>query len=1210
MQNNPKSFWEEFEDTSENFSTEEEIQKLPIEEPSKPAVKEEPNSFWKEFEDSSENFIVEEESPKLSTTKKLPEPTTADTFEIKETDEDAQVSFSKLASDEDYMELLREYGDDNKNSMGVQKERESNYDYVKRFLHHTRDFEWNTIDLGQQVDYLRTASIDDRRRFGYLYNQAEKLPSFYEDGGTGTLNAVKEFGAAILTDPLSYVGFGTGFVARKLATRAVLEAFKTGGKKAGEKELKKYAFKKMLGTTAGKTAAGGVVAETGVGVVQNLGLQETANLSQKMTYDGIEVPDGYDFGEAAVMGGLGLAFGGLGYKLSGGLSLNSIRGGARSQRLKQKLIEKEYKTRSKKEQGELASALSDEATKDTVNGIFDLNDGKKALENLGDNVSELAQITFNTELMKRVGKVVTNVVSDLASNGQLVKMVDEDTKAMEVIGDVVIKRLKSVQGKSSKEIAEGTKDLLTGESGLLKTLDVGSDKFDDALEGAIAREGLSVEQFANAMGASYSDAGSILSTASQVGKIMKRLGRIDPVLEDILKASSSAEKIAGPMGRLQQFYYRADRERRALMVSGPATTIRNIATGAMRLTMQTAADSMESAIYQMSRGADAALTGNKAIGSGNIKDIITDSFGKLSRLTQITNTTSLADDLLRHNRNLAARMDKTLQEVSDDETLSAFARNMNSLNIAQDLFFRRGVFVDSIDKKLRRAGIIVNKPVGANQFKSLDEMMIAGKQLPSSVLADSIDDALEFTFTKMPDGNTLAAKFVKFTEAVGPLGGPIGTGAFPFARFMVNALKFQYDFSPVGGANTVISSMYRKATRTDFKSLANAATDIRKKTELNNKAVAQAQKSRESIAKSTMGTAAFAAAINYRADNQDVKFYEYRAEDGTIGDLRPFFPLAPYLAVADLFVKYGNGDGASANIKEVLSTVAGVQSRTGASSYVLDNFGESFSAISGDGTDTPSTERVGELLGGYIATLGAGFLTPGRVVRDIQASYDTEAAVLRDAKPVNGVGIDERFFSALRNNVYKDLPGAAKLLPAMESPTREQDVYRMSPLAGQIGVPRKEATRNAVENELVRLGIERYTVGGKTGDKTADAFVNKNLGRLSEKYMGDFVESPRYKNLSDTQKRVAFGNKMKLYRSIATETATVEASIDAQNKGIASTPFDRAKYGRLTNNQTRLIDNYYKEKYGKPVLEMVEEEENVNHYLRATELAKFLAKRY
>ena len=1156
------------------------------------------------------SFYEEEETPKLSTTKKLPEPTTPDTFEIEETDEDAQVSFSKLASDEDFMGRLRDYGNANKNSMGIQKERESNYDYVKRFLHHTRDFEWNTIDLGQQVDYLRTADENGRRNFGYLYNQVEKLPSFYEDGGTGTINAVKEFGAAILTDPLSYVGFGTGFVARKLATRAVLEAFKTGGKKAADTELKKYTFKKMLGTTAGKTAAGGVVAETGLGVVQNLGLQETANLSQKMTYDGIEVPDGYDFGEAAMMGGLGLALGGLGYKLSGGLNLNSIRKGARAQRLKQKLIEREYKTRSNKEQGELASALSADATKDTVNGIFDLNEGRKVLKGLGDNASELAQIDFNTELMKRVGKVVTNVVSDLASNGQLVKMVDEDTKAMEVIGRVVIDRLEAVKGKSSKEIAEGTKDLLTGESGLLNKLDMGADKFDDALEGAISREGLSVEQFANAMGASYSNAGAFLGTASQVGKIMKRLGRLDPALEEILKASSSAEKIAGPMGRLQQFYYRADRERRAMMVSGPATTVRNIATGAMRLTIHTAADIMESSMYQMSRGAEAALTGNKAIGSGNIKDIITDSFGKLNRLAHVTNTTSLADDLLRHNRNLAGKMDKTLQEVSDDETLSAFARNMNSLNVAQDLFFRRGIFVDSIDKKLRRAGIIVNKPTKSGQFKSLDEMMVAGKQLPSSVLADSIDDALEFTFTKMPDGNTLAAKFIKFTEAVGPLGGPIGTGAFPFARFMVNALKFQYDFSPASGINTAIGSMYRKATRTDFKSLANAATDIRKKTELNQKAVAQAQKSRESIAKSTMGTAAFAAAVNYRADNQDVKFYEYRADDGTIGDLRPFFPLSPYLAIADLIVKYGNGDGAKANIKEVLSTVAGVQSRTGTSSYIIENFGESFSAISGDGTDTPSTERVGELLGGYIATLGAGFLTPGRVVRDIQASYDTEAAILRDAKPVNGVGIDERFFQALKNNVYKDLPGAAKLLPAMESPTREQDIYRMSPLAGQIGVPRKEAARNSVENELVRLGIERYTIGGNTGDKTADAFVNKNLGRLAEKYMGDFVESPRYKNLSDTQKRAAFGNKMKFYRSLAVETATIEATIAANNEGVASTPFDRAKYGRLTNNQTRLIDDYYEEKYGKPVLEMVKEEKDVNHYLRATELAKFLAKRY
>ena len=55
-------------------------------------------------------------------------------------------------------------------------------------------------------------------------------------------------------------------------------------------------------------------------------------------------------------------------------------------------------------------------------------------------------------------------------------------------------------------------------------------------------------------------------------------------------------------------------------------------------------------------------------------------------------------------------MDRTLQEATDDESLSAFTRTMNGLNIAQDIFFRRAIFTNSIYKKLRRAGIFVDKP--------------------------------------------------------------------------------------------------------------------------------------------------------------------------------------------------------------------------------------------------------------------------------------------------------------------------------------------------------------------------------------------------------------------------------------------------------------------------------------------------------------------
>jgi hypothetical protein len=457
----------------------------------------------------------------------------------------------------------------------------------------------------------------------------------------------------------------------------------------------------------------------------------------------------------------------------------------------------------------------------------------------------------------------------------------------------------------------------------------------------------------------------------------------------------------------------------------------------------------------------------------------------------------------------------------------------------------------------------------------------------------------------MPDGNTLGAKFIKFTEAVGPFGGPIGTAAFPFARFMVNAIKFQYDFSL---ANS-LGGIYRAFSSKHYEKLAKAAKTVEEKGKLNKKALAQMKEAREDIAQGVVGTAALAAAVKYRQENQDVKFYEYRADDGTIGDLRPFFPLAPYLAIADAIVKITNKE--AFNVKEVISTVAGVQARTGTSSFILENFGETFIApLQEDGIGTPTTERVAELMGGYVGSLAGGFLTPARLVRDIQASYDTEAAVLRDAKPTNGIGTDERFYSALKNVIVKDLPELSKQLPALESPTREGDIYRMSSIAGQIGMPRKEAVRNTVENEIARLGIERYTLGAKTGDKTADSFMNKRLGAIIEKDMGEFIESSYYQGLSETKKRAGFNNRLIKYREMAQRLSSFDATKEAANKGVGYTPFDRAKYGRLTKNQTRLVDEYYIEKYGKSVLEMVKEEPDTNHYRLATELGRYLNKMF
>ena len=61
------------------------------------------------------------------------------------------------------------------------------------------------------------------------------------------------------------------------------------------------------------------------------------------------------------------------------------------------------------------------------------------------------------------------------------------------------------------------------------------------------------------------------------------------------------------------------------------------------------------------------------------------------------------------------------------------------------------------------------------------------------------------------------------------------------------------------------------------------------------------------LSKGIVGAYALFEAIAHRSQNQDVKWFEYKDDEGRTGDLRPFFPAAPYLLVADIMVKIGNG---------------------------------------------------------------------------------------------------------------------------------------------------------------------------------------------------------------------------------------------------------------------------------------------------------------
>ena len=140
--------------------------------------------------------------------------------------------------------------------------------------------------------------------------------------------------------------------------------------------------------------------------------------------------------------------------------------------------------------------------------------------------------------------------------------------------------------------------------------------------------------------------------------------------------------------------------------------------------------------------------------------------------------------------------------------------------------------------------------------------------------------------------------------------------------------------------------------------------------------------------------------------------------------------------------------------------------------------------------------------------------------------------------------------------------------------------------------------------------MEEFELLPTTGDKIADSYVKKFLGKLAEENITREINSEYYQNLSNTQKEAAFANKLKYYRKIAKQLGEDLALKEARELGKSVTPFDRAKYTKLTRRQRKLADEYYIEKYGRSVLDMQEEEPDTNHYLNAVYIGRALAKSF
>jgi hypothetical protein len=388
-----------------------------------------------------------------------------------------------------------------------------------------------------------------------------------------------------------------------------------------------------------------------------------------------------------------------------------------------------------------------------------------------------------------------------------------------------------------------------------------------------------------------------------------------------------------------------------------------------------------------------------------------------------------------------------------------------------------------------------------------DEIISTGRanEIPQEMYERALQDTLDYTYAGRPGKDTVAGRIGnRIIDTVEDLG-PLGVSVAPFPRFMMAAIKFQYEYNPA-------AAVYRGLTPKNIDAL--KAGDA------------------EALAKSVVGTGLLYSAYLYRtSENAGEKWYEGKRADGSIIDLRPYYPLAPYLLVADIYKRINNGENVDMAFaaKDILQGLTGAQFRAGTGLYVVD---ELFKDVQGAGNAEEAIKKVGSK---WLADQGAMLLNPLQQFKDFYAQYDPEEAIYRDAK------------DSFAGTLFRAVPGAQRALglPEGESPAMEGPMTTQDPALRQLLGATLRPAKNIVQSELDRLGFEQYEVGSRTGEPAIDRLINRDLGIIAERGIAPLLQSPEYQNLDITRQTAAIKD---IY---AKARAAAVAKFNAENPELA-----------------------------------------------------------
>ena len=1059
-------------------------------------------------------------------------------------------------------------------------------DAISEFIEHFRSFNINELTAGMDynivsglaTDAASTTDKDNARKaqqrlddYTKLYQTYQALPGAFDAGGAP--GAFLDYLEGIAKAPSTYIGIVPGIFTGGAAT-ALTKAGATAGAQVAKEGVKQIIKRKLTSPVSelAKAAAANPVKTT---VLTEATAGALQNIAQQKTEIEIGERDTVSKKELALMSAISGAPAALIPGLLKNLSGRQINKGAADL-----LADAEKAIAAKNEKAIEAAEATFEGDIKLARDIDAQFRGPLDPEGVARGNRTKAQIG------EQLGVTNEFVISlDPSRDKRIIAAAMEVLESGKVKYDPSKERVSDALGRAITQVDFGEEGLKSFKD-TMKKYNLSSDDMLNVLVADLSR-------------ADASEAGALLGRRSAAKrKLIRRItdaGAADlfglteettatlKKLDDAL-ASGDTRQVLQATGEVKEgiTIRGIDQLRLSMMTSQTATTFRNLISGYSRVGFDIATKVLDRSMAQ-----GASVVGK---GKGKVKLFEAtpnvDTFAVLSGLTNHVRSRALATLLQQGFQRRHQQLFRQLTDIADasgelkgarTSKMQHLARELNALNTLQDNMFKQASFFGELARELNEAAArtkAINPAQDVSQFnlerimrsgnfneifestiKAGDEVVFDGKK----VLDRAIDKSLYFTFQRSPS-NPTAKAFVNAAHSL-----PFLTTSFvPFPRFVANALRFTYEYSPA-----YLVSGIRK-------SLAKDADNY------------------EELAKGLVGSGFLAGAIAFRnSEYAGENWYEGKTMDGKTYDLRPFFPAAPYLFFADLITRKYKGEpltGDRSITTEAIQALSGTQFRAGFGIYALD---KAFKDI----TEEQSPEKAAEIAAQFTGNIINTFTIPFTSLQDTFNTFiaEDEARIVRDTDMQ--IKDTKDFLTLVARRSLARVPLNYKIEEYLsetlgvkqseyyESGTRAEKLRRIAPITRQtMGILLQER-KNFFEKEISRLKMPRSVINARTGVPEADMMLDASYGEYITNYVVPRMETEGYKKLEDAQKKVFITELISDYKSDIKEAVEQNAKETAETR-FGFNPFELKAFEKFANDRrtapfAQKAIEMYEERYGK-----------------------------